>query len=142
MRHFLFNGQETPEEIRRILGENSEGKEDVTYPKYLTEEELTQVREAYTNRLVEVEEFDEELATAKKVHKDAVAPLKAENKEDLRTLRKKYKEVNESVWKMQDFKGGMIELVNDRGEVVSSRRMKPEEKQGNVFNMRARAVNE
>lgn len=141
MKHYLFSGNESPDEIRRILADNSEGKEGYTYAKTLTEDELTAMREDYTDNQLAISHLDDTLAEARKNHKDAVKPLKDTNKVALKTLKTKFIEVEESVWKMPNHETGFLEFVNDAGEVVGSRKLRPDEKQGNVFNL-GRAVNE
>lgn len=141
MRHFLFNGTESPDEIKRILADNSDGRETMTYPKQLTEGELTALRENLADNHIEIGKANDELAEAKKEHKDFVKPLQVENKEILKTLKTRYQEVTENVYKLPNHVSGMMEFVNEKGDIVGSRKLRPEERQGNVFSM-SRAANE
>lgn len=122
-----------------MLAENSEGKESYTYSKHLSELELQDLRENYTEKQIEIMKHDEALQAAKDAHKAATKLLKNEASANIRSLRLKAIEVEEEVWRMPNHESGFMEYVNDQGEVVGTRRLKPDEKQGNVFNMR-RAV--
>lgn len=141
MKHFLFSGNESPEEVQRILIDHAEGSESMQIQRLLTEDELIELREEFVNNNLDIKRENEVLANAKKVHKDAIKPMVTSNKEILSTLNSKHKEVNEKVYRLPNFETGFMEYVNLSGEVVFTRRLKPEEKQGRVFPM-AKAVNE
>lgn len=142
MRHFLFNGNESPEEIKRVLVDNAEGTETMTVQKRLTEDELVSIREQLAEDSLQIVKQDEILEVAKTEHKAAVKPLRLEIKTILSTLKSQHKESEEIVYRMPNFENGMMEYVNLEGVVVSTRRLKPEEKQGNVFSMQRRVAND
>lgn len=142
MRHFLFNGNESPEEIKRVLVDNAEGTETMTVQKRLTEDELISMREQLAEDSLQIVKHNDILEVAKTEHKAATKPLKLEVKTILSILKSQHKESEETVYRMPNFETGMMEYVNLEGLVVSSRRLKPEEKQGNVFSMQRRVANE
>ena len=90
MKHYLFNGQESPEEMQRILLDNCEGTETMTYTKPLTESELSEHRETYVNNNLEIAEHNDDLKAAKELFKENVGPLKAANKTTLKTLKTRH----------------------------------------------------
>ena len=141
MKHFLFNGNESPDEIKRILLDNCEGVEDMTFTEQLSEEQLAELREVHTDNCIEIGKHNEVLKEAKDAHKEAVKPLSTDNKDILKTLRTRHKEINGKVYRLANLDNGMMEYVNEKGHVVSSRRLKPEEKQTRVFPLQ-KAVNE
>lgn len=132
-QHYLFSGNETSEEIRQILVDNCEGTEDMTYSRQLTEDELNIARETYVSNNLDIASCDDELKAAKAYHKAKIKPLKEEAADLLKTLKSRYQEVKEKVYKLPDHKAGMMEYVNLEGVVVHSRRLKPEERQGRMF---------
>lgn len=133
MRHYFFNGQETPEEIVRILLDNCEGVEQMQYTKKLTEPELAQERENYVDNNIEIGQHNDELQAAKDLHKERVKPLKAENKAALKTLKSKHSEVTGRVFRVPNFDTKMMEFVNEEGTVVHERRLKPDENQTSIL---------
>lgn len=139
-QHYLFSGNETPEQIRQILTDNCEGTDEMTYTKQLTEDELNVHRENYVAANLGIATANDELKTVKERHKLIVKPLKKESAELLRTLKSRHEEVEGKVYLLADHKAGIMEYVNLEGLVVHTRRLKPEEKQGRMFI--AKAVNE
>lgn len=140
-KHYLFFGNETPDDIKQILVDNCEGMEEMTYSKQLTDEELDQARETFVNNSLEIQVHDNILDEAREVHKANIKPLKKEAAILLNTLKTRYKEVEEKVYCIADHKAGIMEYVNLEGVVIHSRRLKPEERQGKMFPI-AKVVNE
>jgi len=141
MKHYLFSGKETADEIRQILVDNCEGVEDMEVQKRLTEEELTELAKDFADNNVELGKHTEALYAAKTVYKEAIKPIQSENKDIIASFKSKYKTVNEKVYRMANHESGMMEFVNLEGEVVSTRKLKPEERQGRLTPMH-RAVNQ
>ena len=133
MKHYLFNGGETPDEIKRILLDNDASIEQKTYTKQLTETELVDFREGYVNNNLEMAEHNEELQAAKEAYKAATKPLKADSKVMLKVLKSRHIEVTGTVYGMANFDTGMMEFINEQGDVVETRRLKAEEKQGSLL---------
>jgi hypothetical protein len=133
MRHFLFNGNESPDEIKRILIDNCEGAEEKTYTKRLTDEELQEKNQQFIDTNIDIDKADEKLAEAKHEHKSIVKPLKDERKHLLRTVKTKHEEITGKLYKMANHEQGIIDFVDEFGTIIESRRMKPEEKQARMF---------
>lgn len=111
-----------------LLGESVETKEEA-YMKALRDDELTVKRE----RLVQVSllkaVIEDEFQTIKDDFKMKLDPLKDEFSELLDQLRVKMIEVTGLVYKLPDHDNQMIHFVDASGNVLSSRRMLPEERQ-------------
>jgi hypothetical protein len=131
--HYLFSGNETPDEIKRILLENCEGTETMQYTKKLSEDELAGFREGYVNNNLEMAGHVEELQAAKDHFKTVTKPLKEDSKLMLRVLKTRHLEITGTCYKLPNFDTGMMEYVSDTGEIVSTRRLLPEEKQGSMI---------
>ncbi|WP_153799045.1 hypothetical protein [Foetidibacter luteolus] len=143
MKHFLANGEHTPDEIRQILEDNSDGWEKKTYTRQLTAEEITDLKDSNATIDIEQARLTEVLNEAKRVYKDAMSPLIEEKKEALKAIRTKHREVTGTVYKLPNYESGMMELVDETGEIIETRRLLPNEKQGRMFIMDgARAVNQ
>lgn len=133
MKHPFFSGNEPPDEIKRILVDNAEGMETMTVQERLNEDELNAFREQLSENMLAIGKQDELLELAKTEHKASVKPLKLEVKNILSILKSEHKQSEQPVYRMPNFDTGMMEFVNLEGNVVSTRRLKPEEKQGTVF---------
>lgn len=143
MKHFLFSGNESPEEIRRILLDNAEGSERKTFTKKLSQQELTELREQYAENNVEIGRHNDILNEAKKVHKEATAPLKEDAVEMLKAIKTKHREIVGEVFKLANHESGFMEYVDTNGDIVETRRLTEQEKQSSIFSInRGRAVNE
>jgi hypothetical protein len=133
MKHILFNGTESPDEIKRILIDNCEGVEEKTYTKRLTEDELQEKNQQFIDANINIDKADETLSQAKHEHKSIVKPLKDERKHLLRTVKTKHEEITGPLYRLANHADGMIDYVDLSGNIIESRRMKPEEKQGRMF---------
>lgn len=142
MKHFLFNGSETPEEIKAILLDHCEGRETMAYTKQLTNEELADFREGYVDNTLDIGAEKEVLDAAKDAYKVAVKPLKEAAKTMLKVLKTRHIEITGDVYKVPNHTTGFMDFVNDAGTVVLSRRLKPDEKQGSILRALPKAVNE
>lgn len=140
-KHFFFSGNEDPDEIKRILIDNAEGVETMKVQERLTEDELISYREQLAEDSLSIGNHDDLLTLAKTEHKAAVKPLKLEIKTILTVLKSQHKETEQSVYRLPNFETGMMEYVNLKGQIVSIRRLRAEEKQGRVFGLK-KAVNE
>lgn len=141
MKHFLFSGDETPDEIRRILVDNSDGQEQRTYTRPLTEQELIDLRNEYVETNLTVRQKQDELNEAKERYKVATKELIANNRINLQVLKTKHKEVKGTVYMLPNHDTGMMEFVNESGLVIETRRLKDAELNRKIFPMR-KAVNE
>lgn len=139
MKHFLFSGNESPEEIKRILLDNCSGRDTTTFHRRLTEDEIKERSELLVDNMLSVSKADQELADAKEEHKNTVKPLLAANKTLLHELKSKHAEVEGTLYLLPNFESGMMEFVDENGDIIHTRKLKPDERQGNIIHM-ARAV--
>jgi hypothetical protein len=115
-----------------ILQNNADKIEQTTYLKPLTEDELNERREALTDNCIKLGDLEEEKANIVADLKAKMDPLKAVNKELLWELRVKQAKVDGTLFHMANHDDNMMETYDHNGELVSTRRLRPDEKQTRI----------
>jgi len=140
----IFMPEVDPKNRLRLLQDNCDSHEQTTYLKDLTQEELDAKRETICNNAIAVSGLDEDLKAAKDNYKAKSAPLKEESKILLSEVRTRRTKVNGTLYNIADHESNMMEQYDENGELVATRRLKAEEKQGRlkVVPAPAKAVNE
>lgn len=130
-----------PEERLRLLKDNCDSVEETKYYRDLTPEELDVKRETFVDNSIKVSTLEDELSAYKESYKSQMKPLKDENK-ILQTQIKMRKEQKEgSLFNIADHENGIMETYDETGEFVSSRRLRPDEKQPKLFPVKKSASN-
>lgn len=119
----------------QLLRDNCDDSEETTYYKELSNDELDIKREELTQNLITIGQEDDLLDEARKKNKIVTKPLKDSNKHLLSEIRTRKSEVIGTIFHIADHDNGVMESFNELGEFVSSRRLKPEEKQKKLFNV-------
>lgn len=120
-----------------ILQQNADKIEQTTYQKPLTEEELTARKEQLTENCIKLGDLEEQKSDAVAEFKAKIDPLKIANKDILFELRMKQAKVEGTLYHMANHEDGMMETYDDQGYLVSSRRLRPDEKQGRIQLLKA-----
>lgn len=107
--------------------------EEGTFFKKFTEEEIGATKDAYTDMQIELGDAEEQLADLCKELRDKVKQLRSRNKSTLQNIRQGGCTVMGITYFIADQEAGKMLQVDERGEVVNSRRLRPEEKQMNSF---------
>lgn len=116
------------ERLTLLVGENVKVEEQA-YMKALTEEELHIRRERIVQVSLMKAVVEDELQQVKDEFKMKLDPLKSEFSQLLDELRVKMVEVTGKVYTLPDHENQMMHFIDERGNVLSSRRMLPEERQ-------------
>lgn len=125
----IFMPELTPEERLNALRNNADKIEQTTYAKELTDEELDAKREEFVDNSIAVSKLEDELAEKKKEFKNKIEPLKLINRGLQQEVKTKKKEVKGQLFHMANHVDSMMETYDETGELVSSRRLRPDEKQ-------------
>lgn len=125
----IFMPELSPEERLNILRNNADKVEQTDYEKELTEEELIAKREEFVDYSIDVSKLEDELAEKKKEFKNKIEPIKLINRGLQREIKTKKKVVAGFLFHMADHINGYMETWDETGELVSSRRLRPDEKQ-------------
>ena len=116
-----------------ILQQNADKIEQTTYQKPLSEEELAIRKDQLTENSIKLGDLEEEKAETVARFKESIDPLKAANKQLLFELRMKQAKVDGTLYHMANHDEGMMETYDDQGELVSTRRLRPDERQGRIL---------
>jgi len=136
-----FMPEATAKERLMILQENAAKVEQTTYQKVLTPDELAARREDLADDCIKLNQFEDELKEVKDDFKTKMDPLKAANKTRLTEIKTKQTTVDGTLYHLANHDDGMMETYDGEGLLISSRRLRPEEKQGSIFNL-AKAANQ
>lgn len=128
-----FMPDATPEQRLQMLKDHCDSMEETKYFKDLTPDELDVKRETFVDNSITLSTLEDELTAYKESYKNQMKPLKDTNKA-LQTQIKMRKENIEGVlFHIADQVAGIMETYDEFGEFVSSRRLRPDEKQTKLF---------
>jgi hypothetical protein len=130
-----FMPEVTSKERLMILQENASKIEVTTYQKSLSADELAARREDLADNCIKLNQFEDELKEIKDDFKLKMDPLKTSNKTLLTEIKTKQSTVDGTLFHMANHEDGMMETYDNEGFLISSRRLRPEEKQGTIFSL-------
>jgi hypothetical protein len=130
-----------PKERTMLLQENASKVEQTIYQKVLSPDELAARREDLADNCIKLNQFDDELKEVKDLFKLKMDPLKTLNKTLLTEIKTKQTSVDGILYHMANHDEGMMETYDGEGYLISTRRLRPEEKQGSIFSL-AKASNQ
>lgn len=123
----------SPEQRRSVLDDNCDSRKETQYYKKLSPDELDEKRESLTEKLIQVSEWKDDLKDIQDEYKDKIKPVESEMKGLLMEVKTKQALVDGILYEVADHDNGVMETFDQEGEFVSSRRLKPEEKQGKLY---------
>lgn len=119
----------------QVLKEQHHSAEQTTYFRPLSEEELVEKRETYFQNEEKRITLDEEMKVARSVYKKEVTTLKEENRTYMQEIRTKQEQRKGTLFHMANHETGYMETYNEQGEFISTRKLRPNEKQTNIYQM-------
>lgn len=117
------------EERINVLRNNADKIDNTDYEKELTEDELIAKREEFVDNSIDVSKLEDELAEKKKEFKNKIEPIKLVNRGLQKEIKTKKRWVKGQLFHMANHTDSMMETYDETGEMVSSRRLRPDEKQ-------------
>lgn len=127
----IFMPEATPEERLRILRDNH-NSEITPYYKQLTQHEMDQRRESLADNSIKHFELSEKLKQVKSDFKEEMEPLIRDNHKIMEELKTGQAKVEGEIFFVPDHDNSMMETYNAEGEMIASRRLRPEEKQQRI----------
>lgn len=124
-----------PKDRLVLLQENATKVEQTTYQKSLTQDELSARREDLADNCIKLNQIEDELKEIKDEFKSKTDPLKSTNKTLLTEIKTKQSTVDGTLFHLANHEDGMMETYDQYGYLISSRRLRPEEKQGTIFSI-------
>lgn len=131
----------TQKERTMLLQENAAKVEQTTYQRVLSPDELAARREDLADNCIKLNQFEDELRVVKDDFKVKIDPLKVKNKTLLTEIKTKQSTVDGILYHMANHDEGMMETYDSEGYLISTRRLRPDEKQGGIFSL-AKAANQ
>lgn len=111
------------------LRDNSDDMESRTYYRQLTDEELAVKKDELSNNMIEIARAEDAFAVKKSEHKAIIDPLAKGNKVLLSHIKTRQVEEYGTLYKIVDQDEGMTGFYNEKGELMESRRIRPDERQ-------------
>jgi hypothetical protein len=125
----------------QALKDNCDSAEETEYYRDLTQDDLDVKREKLSTNLVYISEREDELQVIKDEFKSKTQGPKQENKQLLEEIKTRKAKVSGVLYHMADHVQGIMETFDENGEFISSRRLRPDEKQPGLFAVKP-AVNQ
>lgn len=129
----------SPRDRLVLLQDNATKVEQTTYQKALTDDELAVRREDLADNCIKLNQMEDELKEVKDDFKVKMDPLKVKNKTLLTEIKTKQTTIDGTLYHIPDYTNSIMETYDGDGYFVASRRLRPEEKQRNLY---ATAVNQ
>jgi hypothetical protein len=118
-----------PTERITILRDTADKKEVFTYPKALDVDEVTHLKDEFTQNAIKMAREDEAKKDFMESFKAKVKPLKIEMTLQMRKIRSKVDEVTEDVFLISDQEEKTMGYYNVKGFLVYERPLMPDERQ-------------
>jgi predicted RNA-binding protein with EMAP domain len=112
-----------------VLESECASVEEGTYTRSLTDSELLSYKETLAEKSVEQAQILEEFKNVKDTYKQKLKPISKEISNSLQAIKFKAIESIGRQYKLADHDEQMIYIVDTQGDVIHSRRMRPEERQ-------------
>lgn len=125
----------TQKERSMLLQENATKVEQTSYQKPLSADELAARREDLADNCIKLNQFEDELKEVKDHFKVKMDPLKTFNKTLLTEIKTKQSTIEGLLYHMANHEEGMMETYDGEGWLISTRRLRPDEKQGSIFSL-------
>jgi hypothetical protein len=119
-----------------MLRDNADSSEEIGYMKPFTEEEILAMKDDLAEVSIEINDIEIEKKEVASTFKHKLEPLVDQKKETLKLIKNKAKFVKELCYKMIDQDEQMVTYYNSIGEIVESRRIRPDEKQLKIFTLK------
>jgi len=134
MKQFMPDASEKDRII--LLQENACKIEPTVYQKPLTADELAARREDLADNCIMLNNYEDDLKEIKDEFKQKMDPLKQANKTLLTEIKTKQSTVEGTLYHLANHDDGFMETYDNNGDLISTRRLRPEEKQGNIFSIK------
>lgn len=103
--------------------------EEGVYDRPLTEEEINYYKDELATQCITQKKLLAELATVKEEFKEKLRPVKTQIDHAMNAIKNRSIPQEGRLYKLADYDEKMIYTVDGDGNVISSRRMRPEERQ-------------
>lgn len=127
MEKQLFKNM-TQQERLQMLQDNCHDSETGTYTRLLTDEDIAIRKDTLAENYNKVGVLNAELALVKAEYKGKIEPLQREMAIAADEIKSRVTEQSGTLYAFKDEEGGMMGYYDENGDLVNSRRLRPEEK--------------
>lgn len=131
----------TNEQRLRLLQDNAVSSEETKYYRELSEEDLVDKHKELSKNLIDLSHKEDEFKVVKDAYKVETKPLVEANKKLLTDIKMKKELIDGTLFHLDDQEKGIMTTYDEYGEFISSRRLRPDERQARLF-IQNKAVNE
>ena len=124
-----------------ILRDNADGTETFSYTRKFTDEELIEKRAELSEVTISINDIMVAKKEVNRQYAEELKPLEVQKGKLITDVKHKSTLVTEEVFLIANREEGIMDFINDAGEVVHSRRLTDKEKQLTIFSLPL-AVNE
>lgn len=125
----IFMPELSPEERLNIMRNHADEVEKADYEKELTEDELVAKKDQFLKNDIAIANLEDELSDIKKEIKSKMDPLKVKNKGLRYEVKTGKRKCHGDLYHMADHTNSKMETYDATGELIFSRRLRPDEKQ-------------
>lgn len=116
--------------------------EQGTYFKPYTPEEQDAYKDAYTDMQIELGDAEDRFKEETKAARERLKQLRERNRTVLRNIRQKGEYVEGITYLVDDQEKCVMHTIDAEGNVLSTRKLRPDEKQQGIFNTLKKAAND
>lgn len=133
MKNQRFPASMPSHEIKDNLQAMAYSIEETSYYVPLSQEDLDVRREKLTDNFIRFSELDSEMRATAKDFKAKQKPLQEENQELMQCIKMKSEKKDGVLYHVDDQDEGVMNSYDELGTLISSRRLRPDEKQSSIF---------
>lgn len=135
--------EDTPINERAELLRNSCDRcERQSYARQLTPDEIMGKKDTLSDLMIEKSRIEEEMKLAMQDYKERLSPYKTEVQSNLQAIRTKVEECTGLVFYFAEHETGMMHVYDDKGDLIESRRLRPDEKVQTIMSAARTGTNE
>lgn len=129
-------GKEIPfGERADFLESNADAVENMGYMKSFDPDQMQELKDILSDASIRRATLLEELDEIKRQYKEKLKPLNEEIEGVLTNIKEGAEFVQEDCYKFIDHEEGMVGYYNKFGDLISTRRIKPDERQKTIFSL-------
>lgn len=122
------------------LQTNADHIEDGTYFMSFGEEEMSQTKDELSQAAITLSAKESAFEEVKAKHKSEIAPYKKAYNTALQNLRTQGEQIEGKLFLFADQENKMMNYYDQFGDLIRSRRLKPEERQMTIMNSSAKTA--
>lgn len=124
------------DERLQMLEDNADAVEVISYLKHFESDELAEMKDDLVNALIQIHEYNLELAQIKSKYKEKIKPLAELVNENQEKIKMRAESIKGKCFKLVDYEAKMVGYYNPLGNLVFERPASRDEAQTNIVSMR------